>query len=401
MKKLLCLLLSLMLLVPFAAPAEEEEDLSIEEIDEFVDLDSEGAEATPVPENGEMIEDEETGETYFLTETEQEKYDSLIEEEPEDTGIDPDSLDVNPNLPDNVINILLIGVDTRTSDPQEIIGRGDTQIILSVNRDTGAIKMASIVRDAYVTVSGFGTKNSSKDKINTSFQRGCMQKKDASIREQTHSGAARAMRTVNYNFEMNIENYVAINFNGLASIIDSLGGIDIDLTKAEAGYINSYLAKHPPAYDNKAKGERTSLQQAAGTQHLDGVQAVMYARIRSLSGENDFNRTDRQRHLLDLLLQKVMSNLDINTLMDLIDIATSYAATNMNFETMFNLARSLIPALSSHSGDDSLFEQMRIPADDTWKYGTVNGTSVIMFKRSAHPTEDLHNFIYGAYYSAN
>lgn len=399
MKKLLCLLLSLMLLVPFAAPAEEEEDLSIEEIDEFVDLDSEGAEATPVPENGEMIEDEETGETYFLTETEQEKYDSLIEEEPEDTGIDPDSLDVNPNLPDNVINILLIGVDTRTSDPQEIIGRGDTQIILSVNRDTGAIKMTSIVRDAYVTVSGFGTKNSSKDKINTSFQRGCMQKKDASIREQTHSGAARAMRTVNYNFEMNIENYVAINFNGLASIIDSLGGIDIDLTKAEAGYINSYLAKHPPAYDNKAKGERVKLEKVSGVQHLDGVQAVMYARIRSISGSNDFTRTDRQRHLLDLLLKKVLQDLDFGTLMDLIDVAVSYADTNMNFQTMFDLARSLLPSLAAKGEGDSLFEQMRIPENGSYSYGTVKGQSVVKFNIAKH-AKLLHEFIYGSYYPA-
>ena len=387
MKRYLALFLILCLL-PLGVLAEDgEADLTTEDVVEEVLLDDDNT-----------FVDDETGETFVLTEEEQQKLDELLEEQPEEEeDIDPDSLDLNPNLPDNVINILLIGVDTRSKNPEEIIGRGDTQIIVSVNRDTGSIKMTSILRDTYVSIPGY--KN--KTKINNAFQYGCNKVKKGELKDKIRSGASLAMRTINKNFEMNLQNYVAINFNGLASIIDALGGIDIELTKGEAWYINKYLKEHPPAYDNKAKGERTSLQQAAGTQHLDGVQAVMYARIRSLSGENDFNRTDRQRHLLDLLLQKVMSNLDINTLMDLIDIATSYAATNMNFETMFNLARSLIPALSSHSGDDSLFEQMRIPADDTWKYGTVNGTSVIMFKRSAHPAEDLHNFIYGTYYSAN
>ncbi|MBQ8072727.1 MAG: LCP family protein [Clostridia bacterium] len=387
MKRYLALFLILCLL-PLGVLAEDgEADLTTEDVVEEVLLDDDNT-----------FVDDETGETFVLTEEEQQKLDELLEEQPEEEeDIDPDSLDLNPNLPDNVINILLIGVDTRSKNPEEIIGRGDTQIIVSVNRDTGSIKMTSILRDTYVSIPGY--KN--KTKINNAFQYGCNKVKKGELKDKIRSGASLAMRTINKNFEMNLQNYVAINFNGLASIIDALGGIDIELTKGEAWYINKYLKEHPPAYDNKAKGERTSLQQAAGTQHLDGVQAVMYARIRSLSGENDFNRTDRQRHLLDLLLQMVMSNLDINTLMDLIDIATSYAATNMNFETMFNLARSLIPALSSHSGNDSLFEQMRIPADDTWKYGTVNGTSVIMFKKSAHPAEDLHNFIYGAYYSAN
>ena len=128
----------------------------------------------------------------------------------------------------------------------------------------------------------------------------------------------------------------------------------------------------------------------------------MYARTRSLKGENDFNRTDRQRHLLDLLLQKVMEDISIDTLMDLLDVAYNYAATNMNLETMFNLAVSLIPALSglSEAGAESLFEQLRIPADDTWKYGTVNGSSVVQFKRSAHPAQDIHQFIYGEYFAA-
>ena len=392
MKKILSWLLILCLLLPgLALGEEEEEEILLDDLLEEVP-----SEGSAESEDGDYIIDEETGETFLLTETEQEHLDTLLEENPEeDDGIDPDSLDLNPNLPDNVLNILLIGVDTRSDDPQEIVGRGDTQIIVSINRDTGAISMASILRDSLVSIPGYRNKT----KINSAFMYGCNKIKNDNIPGKVRSGAALAMRTVNKNFQMNIENYVAINFNGLASIIDALGGIDIELTKAEAKYINSYLKKHPPAYDNKAKGERVPLEAVAGVHHLDGVQAVMYARTRSLKGENDFNRTDRQRNLLDLLLKKVLSDLDITTLMDLIDTAVTYADTNLNFQTLFELARSLLPVLMEADSSASLFEQMRIPMDKSYSYDTYNGASVVRYNMTKHATA-LHEFIYGAYYPA-
>ena len=398
MKKAISLLLALSLLLPVFSLAEEDDDLMVEEIVEEVVLEDETAAALPDLDSEDVIYDEDTGEIFLLTEEEQQKLDSILEEEPEedDTGINPDSLDLNTNLPDNVINILLIGVDTRSSDPMEIIGRGDTQIIVSVNKDTGDVKMTSILRDSLVTIPGY--KNQTK--INNAFQYGCNRVKKGETKDKIHGGAALAMRTINKNFQMNIENYVAINFNGLASIIDALGGIDIELTKAEATYINSYLKKHPPAYDNRAKGERVPLEAVAGVQHLDGVQAVMYARTRSLNGENDFNRTDRQRHLLELLLEKVMQDLDFSTLMDLIDVAISYSDTNMNFQTMFNLAASLMPSLAGASSDEALFEQMRIPMDKSYSYATVNGASVLKYNMKKH-AQAIHEFVYGTYYPAD
>lgn len=404
MKKLLSLFLALCLLLPLAAFAEEE-DFSISELVENVDLDeaeasetAEAAESAETPEASpeDVFVDEETGETYRISEEEQQKLDALLEEPEEDTGIDPDSLDLNPNLPDNVLNILLIGVDTRSRDPREIIGRGDTQIIVSINRDAGTIRMTSILRDSLVAIPGYRNQT----KINNAFQYGCNRVKKGTVQEKIHGGAALAMRTVNKNLQMNIEYYVAVNFNGLASIIDSLGGIEIELTRGEAWYINNYLKKHPPAYDNKAKGERVPLEVEAGTQLLDGVQAVMYARIRSLEGENDFNRTDRQRHLLDLLLQKVLENPDFGVLMDLVNVAIDYSETNLKPSVLMDLAFSLLPALSGFEPGQSLFEQMRIPMDKSFSYAQVNGSSVLKFNMKKHATA-LHEFIYGAYYPAS
>ena len=394
MKKILSLILAVCLMMPVLSLAEDAEGELLVEEKEIISGEAEAAEET---DDENVIVDEDTGEVFVLSEEEQQKLDNLMEEDPEedDTGIDLNSLDLNPNLPENVINILLVGVDTRSNDPQEIIGRGDTQIIVSINKDTGSIKMTSILRDSLVTIPGY--KNQTK--INNAFQYGCNKVKKGTTQEKVRSGAALAMRTINRNFQMNIESYVAINFNGLASIIDALDGIDIELTKAEAKYINSYLKKHPPAYDNKAKGERVPLEAVAGTQHLDGVQAVMYARIRSLSGENDFNRTDRQRHLLDLLLQKVMANIDFGTLMDLMDVAITYSDTNMNFQTLWDLATALIPALAKVTPGESMFEQMRIPMDHSYSYATVNGASVIKYNMTKH-AQAIHEFVYGTYYPA-
>ncbi len=424
MKRLFSLFLILCML-PLASLAEEG-DFSITEVVEDVDLDApeeadaqaEAEESTDPSEETEsddpadasdsgedplsgaaaedVFVDEETGETFVLSEEEQQKLDAILEEPEEETGIDPDSLDLNPNLPENVLNILLIGVDTRSRDPREIIGRGDTQIIVSINRDTGAVKMTSILRDSLVSIPGYRNQT----KINNAFQYGCNRVKKGTVQEKIHSGAALAMRTVNKNLQMNIESYVAVNFNGLASIIDALGGIEIELTRGEAWYINNYLKKHPPAYDNKAKGERVPLDVEAGTQLLDGVQAVMYARIRSLSGENDFNRTDRQRHLLDLLLRKVLDNPDLGMLMDLVDVAIDYSETNLKASTLMDLAFSLLPVLSGVGEGESLFEQMRIPMDKSFSYARVNGSSVLKFNMKKHAAA-LQEFVYGAAYPAD
>ena len=400
MKRWMIAVLVLCLLPVCALP--EEEDLILEEIVEDVIIDEDG---------NELLYDEATGETFLLTQAEQDRLNSM---EPEEEDLDEDvelgELEINTNLPSNVVNILLVGVDTRSNDPQNITGLGDTEIIVSVNKETGEIKMTSILRDSYVAM----VPARDKAKINEAFQRGCRNGGG------TAGGASRAMRVINHNFDMNLQYCVAINFNGLASIIDSLGGIDIALTEAEANYINYYLKEHPPAYDNKAKGERVRLdwksEKAAGAQevvdgrlilHLDGVQAVMYARIRKL--DNDFSRTDRQRHLLDLLLQLVVQDMSVDKLLDLLDACMPYAWTNMNISEIFDLCVAVMRSdILSRMNTGSLFDQMRLPLDNdegknnNWHYATSSsGASVIEYRHMSTHIQALHEFIYGAYYPAD
>ncbi|MBQ8654868.1 MAG: LCP family protein, partial [Clostridia bacterium] len=257
MKRAMALVLALCLLLPCAVLAEDDEEVSLLEIveevelaDEETDTADEAAAETDGDEEAEVMISDEAMESIEIMDAEI------------DESVDPDSLDLNTNLPDNVVNILLVGVDTRSTDMDEGYQHGDVQIICSINKDTGSVKLTSLQRDLYVAIPGYKSKN----RINVAYARG---------------GGELAMRTINSVFEMNIEYYVTINFYGLASIIDAIGGVDIEMTKAEAKAINTYLKKHPPKYDNQGDDyERVPLEVRSGVQHLDGIQAVMYARTR-------------------------------------------------------------------------------------------------------------------------
>ncbi|MGN1021006.1 MAG: LCP family protein [Aristaeellaceae bacterium] len=380
MKKLTALVMALCLLLPGAVLAEDDEEISILDVVEEAALADDG--------DAEDEEDAGEGEELFISDEVQEAMEAAENLEADiDDSINPDDLELNTNLPDNVVNILLVGVDTRSTSLDDGLQHGDVQIILSIDKDTGSVKLTSILRDLYVTIPGYKSKN----RINVAYSRG---------------GGALAMRTINHTFEMNIEYYVTINFYGLASIIDAIGGVDVDLTKAEATAINSYLKKNPPKYDNQDKDYvREPLEAVSGVQHLDGVQAVMYARTRSV--DNDFGRTARQRHLLDLLLQKIMQDMTVDKLMSLMETSLPYVQTNVNASTMLSLGLSVLDSdiISRAQAGESLLEQMRIPMDDTWKYDqTDSGSSVVVFRTVARREENvraLHEFIYGQYYPAD
>ncbi len=139
-----------------------------------------------------------------------------------------------------------------------------------------------------------------------------------------------------------------------------------------------------------------------GVQHCDGIQALTYARLRSLKGQKDFNRTDRQRNLLDLLMKKVMQNMNFNQLLSLIKVCTEYAYTNITPDTFLSLAKTILSSglLSKVGSEDSLFTDMHIPQPGKYQYGTANGASVLTLNIPDH-TKLLHEFVYGQYYPAN
>lgn len=368
-KRMIALLLALALLLPAGVLAEDDDfEISLADIVEDVLLDDEGNEIPDVQSDDTVV---------IITDDVEDAVSALDMDMELDESIDPADLEINEDLPDNVINILLVGVDSRSTDLEEGTQHGDVQIILSINTDDGSIKLSSILRDLYVTIPGYKNKN----RINVAYHRG---------------GGELAMRTINRNFGMNIEYYCTINFYGLASIIDAIGGVDIEMTKAEANAINNYIRKNPPKYDNTDGKSRVALEKRDGVQHLDGIQAVMFARVRSI--DNDFSRTARQRKLLEILLRQVMKDMNLGKLLNLMETVLPYVKTNMNASTMFELATKVLQSgvITRAQNGEELLTQFRLPMDKTYSYRDIDGASVIYlgtnsFKKNK---DALHDFIY-------
>ena len=328
---------------------------------------------------------EEEYEEFIISDDAQEEIEEDLTEWIVDDSVNPDDLELNESLPSNVVNILMIGIDSRskTMETNSSLQHNDVNMILSINTETGSVKLTSILRDMYVEIPGF--KN--KARINTAYANG---------------GGQLAMRTINHNFNLNIQHYVTINFFGLASIIEAIGGIDVEMTKGEAYAINAYIKKNPPAYDTKDHSERVSLEVVDGVQHLDGIQAVMYARLRTgmKTGNGDFNRTARQRKLLELLLNKIMQDMSLSRFAELVNLSMEYVTTNVNVGTLSSLGMAVLSSdiiSRAHSGEQ-LLQQHRVPLDKSYEYKDVSGASVIVFKSEQYRKQNvqsIHDFIYG------
>ena len=408
MKRLLALLLCLSLLLPvFALAEDDEEDIDFNElIEEDVELD----------EDGNIVDNGNSQVEYELTE---EGLAAMADAFEIDESVDPSELELNQNLPDDVINILLLGLDVRGTSEKKLLKdqdqyakRADVQMILSVNTFDGSIKLTSIARNTCVDI---------PDRVNdtsiaNSYGHAIYKNGKYSSWVDTPDNC---MHTVNRNFEMNIQYYVAINFYGVASIIEYLGGADVELTKQEASAINTYLSmgtirdkngkllshgkEISRTYDDK-KGNREKLEKKDGVQHLDGIQALMYGRLRSI--DNDFNRTSRTRKLLSSLLTPTVDKIKNGELKidKLLPECGQYFKTNMNMQTMMELVNAVMRSdiVKTMDLSDSLIEEFRIPEDGTYSYGEDStGSSVVKLNNKQATTESLHEFIYGAYYPAN
>ena len=382
MKRLLAFYLCILLAMPILALAqEEEEEFSLGLV--YATLDEDEQEQWEEWEAEEAAEDEEDAVNLAA-----DLQDNAI-------TIDPANLELNEKLPDGVINILLLGLDGR--DDVLHVGRSDATMICSIDTARDAqkpIKLTSIARDTCVTIPGYEHQN----RMNVAYQYGGLAGTKAGIEG---GGPALAMRTVNHNFDMNIQYFVSVNIFGLAAIIESLGGIDIEMTKVEANRINFELRKEPM---DKVKRAAVKALDGINTYHLDGMQAVTYARIRSIKGENDMNRTERQRKLLEILLNAVMQDITLDKLTKLMEAALPYVYTNIPTMKIFEIGGALMMnenLRANLKNGDPLIAQHRIPMDKSFGYKDVNGNSLVYMneKNLKLNLETFHKFVYGDIYT--
>lgn len=242
----------------------------------------------------------------------------------------------------DVYNILLIGTDARGVSER---GRSDSMILVSINRRTRKVVMTSFLRDIYIAIPNVGT-----TRLNHSY---------------AYGGADLLMRTLEQNFKFQIDKYVQVNFYSFVDAIDSVGGVDIDVTDAEVSYINSGLREI-----NRLKGDPDNKWQLSkgGRYTLNGAQALSYARIRYIG--TDFGRTERQRKVLEQLIQKI-GDLSLIEKKELLDIILPEVTTNIQEDEMFSLVLNADKYMRYER------VQCRVPADGTWWNLTVRGMAVL------------------------
>ena len=211
-------------------------------------------------------------------------------------------------LSDEWWNILLLGCDSYTKNDYS---RTDSMIILSVNPGLNQVKMTSLMRDTWVTVPG--------------------KKSHRKLTELCAVGGPElTIQAVNESYGMNIEDYVLISMNGIAEVIDLLGGIELDITEAERKALNKGL------FDLSPLSGMEKLEESGENVHLNGNQATAYARIRQI--DSDFVRTERQRTVLVTMAKKIMDGADAGTMMSIVTTLLGYVDTNLGFLEIMSLA---------------------------------------------------------------
>ena len=212
-------------------------------------------------------------------------------------------------------NIAVFGVDSRGDSVVERGINSDVIMIVSINKDTGDIKIVSVFRDTYLNISD----KNSYNKINQAYAIG---------------GPEQALAALNKNLDLNIQHYVAFNWKAVADGINILGGVDnIPISKAELYYINAYITETV-----KVTGIGSVQLTSTGEQHLDGVQAVAYGRLRYM--DNDFARTERQRNILKAAFAKA-KKANFSVLNNIMVVCFPQVATNIEFNEVVEMAQHI------------------------------------------------------------
>lgn len=238
---------------------------------------------------------------------------SMLDQINYDNRVDKNTIEVNEGVetPKGIMNILLFGVDSRDQGNSYDASLSDVIMVVSINHDTKKVKIASIYRDTYLE----RTDTKKFDKITHSFMK----------------GPQNSINTINKNLDLDIKDYVAINFNVVVDVVDAVEGVTVTVTDQEASLMRNYIEEI-----NNSTGHKSKKLTKGGTYTLDGVQATAYARIRQTAG-GDWKRTERQREVLNLVFEKA-KKMNIVEIKKIADKVLKQVSTNVSSTDIISLA---------------------------------------------------------------
>lgn len=260
---------------------------------------------------------------------------------------------------EDIINILLIGQDKREGEDRQ---RSDTMILATLNKRDKCISLTSFMRDLYVQIPGY-----QDNRINAAYAFGGMELLD---------------ETIETNFGIPIDGNVEVDFEVFQTLVDKVGGIDLELTQEEADYIcgRDQSVLYPQPFNSE-----WDLQ--AGVNHLNGEQALIHARNRSI-GNSDYRRTERQRDVIIAAFNK-LKDAGVVTLGSLIKDALPMVTTDISLNEMLGYA---IDVLGIGAED---LESYRVPVDGAYSSAKIRGMQVLVPDLEKN-REYLQEILYGA-----
>ena len=290
---------------------------------------------------------------------------------------DPDPIDLSRielrGNTESITNILLLGVDGRKTEGYS--ARSDTNMILSVNTSAKTIKLASILRDVWVPLSGRdydGDGEFDYDKLNAAFYYG---------------GFRMLSNTLADSFKIRIDQYIAVDFEAFEKAVDAMGGIDIELSAEEAMFIPMWSDDPDRFADNP---DLEPLGYEAGVYHLNGQQTLAYCRIRNLYPESDFARQNNQRKVIDLLVQKAKT-MNFATLNSVLTAVLPYVKTNMTPQELISYASQ---ALQYYDFD--VYSDFSLPnGNGDFENQWIGGGLGLWLTDAESSAMALHEYIYG------
>lgn len=224
-------------------------------------------------------------------------------------------------------NIALFGLDAREGESIESGVRSDSMMIASINNETNEVKVVSIFRDILLK-----QQDGTFDKANAAY---------------SYGGPQEAIALLNRNLDLDIKNYMSVDFKALSDVIDALGGMELELTAEEVVHMNNYCVE---TSEVTGKDYERIEPEVAGTYHLNGVQATSYARIRATAG-GDYKRAERQRLVIEKIVEKAQKA-NLKTLDKIIDVVFPQVSTSFSSKDLIGIAAN---ALSYQLGETQGF----------------------------------------------
>ncbi|EOU1464246.1 LCP family protein [Clostridium perfringens] len=257
-----------------------------------------------------------------------------------------------------ITNILLLSSDAR---PGEDVSRSDSIMILTIDNINKKLKVTSLMRDMLVKIDGHG-----EEKLNHAF---------------AYGGPTKTIETIQNNFGIKLHNYVIVDFNAFVKVIDAINGIEVTIKDYELDELNKYILD--------GGGSEKDLLPAPGTYNLNGYQALSYARIRKV-GNGEYERTERQRAVLQIALEKVK---DMSTvkLVSLLNELFPYIKTNISLGNAMDYG---FTALNVGKNCNFEIEQFRVPIDSISKGGIIDNKGWVFVIDKVETSKALQEFIF-------